>query len=415
MTETVQGMATEQRANHQKFFEALALAGPAVFLERLIPPDVVATQYSRFSETNSQNFLLLRILIEVQKAGMAMARCRQAATEAELHKPRDRNDNVDRLCLDSMIDEISLWQRKLSEALVLLINFASTNDHPYYFHFLLIHERQRQDSQLKEQQEFFSFSNEVTKRQLARIEHQLEVVENAHPILKSCWYVRYNKSKPELTSFNRQLKAALLNAEPMEKKALAYTYAKGFGESSGNIHFSPVRPDHPKPSDRLGAGLAFCGYLTAAILRRAHALTGLVPEKINAPLLSPWQEPRGITLTCQRAKIGDFVLVDGPTIGVVEEIAVGPFDYEQYRVRYVIDRPDQDITSDWFTAFDVFLFSSKSELLETLRNMLSQLHADGSPPLDPQPSDGEIDEALSEAMAEMWRRGLGEYVKKTTQ
>jgi hypothetical protein len=414
MIETIREVAPEERPDHQKVFEALALAGPAVFLERLIPPDVVDTQYSRFSETNSRNFLLLRILIEVQKAGMAMGRVRQAATEAERQKPSDRNDNVDRLCIESMIDEISLWQRKLSESLVLLINFASTNDHASYYHFLLIHERQRQFSQRKEQQEFFSFPNEVTNRQLARVEQQIEAVENANPVLKSAWYVRHNKGKPELTSFNHQLKAALLNAEPMEKKALGYTYAKGFGESSGNIHFSPVRPDHPKPSQRFGAGLAFCGFLTASILRRAHALTGLAPEKINARCLSSWQEQRGTPLTCERAKIGDFVFVDGPTIGVVEEIEVGPFDYERYRVKYVIDPPDPDIDSEWFTAFDVFLFSSKSDLVATLRNMLSRHQADGSLSLDLQLSDAEIDEALSQAMAEMWRRGLRGYVKKAT-
>jgi hypothetical protein len=401
----------EQRANHQKSLEVLALMGPAVFLERLIPRDVVATQYASFTETNGRNFLLLRVLVEVQKAGMAMGRCHR--TVAELRKPNVQKDSVDRVCLESMVDEISLWQRKLSEALVLLINFASTNDHAFYHHFLLIHERQCQRFNRMEQTQFFGSPNEVTNRQIADIERQIESAENARPELKSCWYINRDR-KWDLSSFNQQLKAALSNSESMEQRALGYTYAKGFGESSGNIHFSPLRPEDLKSSDRLDVGIAFCGLLAAAIINRAHALTNTAPEKINAAILSSLKQGPGITPTSGRANVGDFVLVEGPAIGTVEEIAVGPFGYEQYRVKYVSDRPYKDIASDWFTAFDLVLFCRKSELVQTLQEMLGRIQADDPPYFDPPVNDAEIAEALSQAMAEMWRRGLGDNLKKHT-
>ena len=404
---------TETEADAWEFFEILAMLGPATFLEPLIPPNEAAKQFLRYSETDSRNFLLLRILIEVQKCGTAMGRWRKYAAGADLDRSREELGTYDRQTLEAYVDEQSLWQRKLSEGLVLLINFTATNDLPYYYHFLLVQELEQLRRRVHELSDFFDITSTAAERKRAEIESKLEATEHVIGNLSTCWYLDQRKlRRRRQASFSRQLEFALRRAGAAERRAFGYTYAKGFGEASGNIHFNSLKPEQTRPYRQFSVGFAFCGLLTVGILDRAHQVAGALPEGINRRVATVMAQKTERDPTTNVARVGDFVLVEGPRLGVVEESVSGQHGYEAYRVRDV-EKTGED--GDWFPAFDVMRFVGKQELADGLETTLADFCAQGLPPLEPPPTDDEIDQAIGHAMLEIWQKGVGEYVRRAAQ
>lgn len=121
-----------------------------------------------------------------------------------------------------------------------------------------------------------------------------------------------------LASFRHQLKIALPITTHRERTALGYTYSLSYGETSGNIHFNAIRLDVNNPEERFSFGLAQCGLLAVAILQRAHDLSGLKPEGINAKLMNLDRDIFSKNNpTLKKLEIGDFVLTNGPFLGEV--------------------------------------------------------------------------------------------------
>ena len=229
--------------DESKVFRQIALLGTATFLERIVPKDKLESEYTRFNKTNARNFLLLKLLTEVQKAGFVFSRWIKFLETNASSKPNNVNDQI----METFIDEQSLWQRKLTEGLVFLINFSSTNELPFYYHFLLIQELDRHHNILLEQKDFFSHGSELTQKNITQFTKQIQSVEDEIGDLSKCWYLSEAKplSKrrhwPVTSSLRHQMKRALSIAAPREKTALAYTYGQSYAETSGNIHFNVTK------------------------------------------------------------------------------------------------------------------------------------------------------------------------------
>ncbi|MBC8351196.1 MAG: hypothetical protein H8E66_04370 [Planctomycetes bacterium] len=398
--------------DYQQFFMVSALKGSATFLETLVPPAEIP-EYDHFDRANSRTFVLLRTLIEAQKSAFAMTRWHKFDKSTDLDRPLEELNGGDRLLLESHVDEQSLWQRKLSEALVLLINFSLTNELQFYYHFLLLHDLFRQGSKVREQTRFFGQPSQTAQARLDSIRTEFDAVENETGDISRCWYMDAKGQNRRNASFSRQLEIALASATPLERTALGYTYLKGFGEASGNIHLNFLRSEHARPYACFASGFASCGMLAMCVLDRAHQLSGVSPSGINEHFING-RDSVGRDGTKNAAAEGDFVLVEGPSLGVVEEVRSGPFGYEAYRVRKVEPSADDEIEWDWFTAFDLTPFQDREGLLEGLQQSMAEYAAQGAE-LDPPPSEVEMEESIQQAMALMWREGLGEYIAKTAK
>lgn len=400
----------------RKLFQYVSLLGPAIFLERLVAKEKLQ-EYLHFTRTNARDFLLLRLLTEVQKVGFVLKRWNDFLDCGSRESPRT---GADEQVLESLIDEQSLWQRKLVEGLVLLINFVRTNKVTHYYHFLLLQELERYRGIFKEQQDFFRHGNSLTQKTVKLLTERIARVETEVGSLAECWYLpafkpmQKRKDWPVLAPFRQQLKIAIPSATRRERTALGYTYSLSYGETSGNIHFNAIRLDFNNLEERFSFGVAQCGLLAVAILQRAHDLSGLKPEGVNARLMNLDRDILSENdPTLKKLEIGDFVLANGPFLGEVVSVATSTFGYESYQIKYLADTPLEDVDEAWFPSVEVQLFMRRKELKE---GVLAELMKDTREArITTLPiSDEELEQATKNAVIEMWQAGLGKYFKRTT-
>jgi hypothetical protein len=394
-------------------FARVCLAGPAEFLKPIVERYSNPSDLQTFSETNCRDFVLLNVLVEVQRAGMALIRHAKSSTYERVVANED-HPNVVSNELESLTDELSLWQRKLSEGLVLLVNFSSTNVLLHYYYFLLISSREEFKRRLADQRIYFERVNSGDSQSLVSIESKIALIRGqiSKPEV-TCWYLdEPAKTLSRIASFSKQLQLALPQCTAEERRALAFTYAKGFGDASGCIHFSNLRPSDEKPQQRLSAVIGFIGLLGCEILRRAHSITGLIPSGINRSVVRSGGNLVVTDPVSRRGVIGDFVITDGPQVGVIEEIHASVFGYESYRVKFLklrnTARPQ--VPEDWFTAFDLLPFLSQQDLKSGMEELLKQ---HGMPAFDPPPSDEELKEVTQLALLAMLAHGLDDYLRQT--
>lgn len=395
-----------------KVFRQIALLGTTTFLERIVPKEKLESEYIRFNKTNARNFLLLKLLTEVQKTGFVFSRWIKSLESNGSSKPNSVNDQI----METFIDEQSLWQRKLMEGLVVLINFSSTNELPFYYHFLLLQELDRYHNMLLEQKHFFSRESALTQKTITLLTKQIQTVENEIGDLSKCWYLSEAKSISKrrpwrvTSSLRKQLKRALSIAAPREKTALAYTYGQSYGETSGNIHFNVMRLDLTDLHSRFSFGFAQCGQLALRIIQRAHDLTEVEPEGINKLLMRQDRNRLSNTApTIKKLETGDFVLSNGPYLGEVIDITTSDFGYESYLVKYLEETPLESIDEDWVPSFEVHLFMKRAEMARDVREAL-QKETDELRAPSPEFSEQEIYESTRDAVMQMWRLGIRKYV-----
>lgn len=408
-------MSIEENGTTRKLFQQIALIGSALFLERVAPREKLESEYNQFNRKNAKTFLLLKLLTEVQKTGFVFSRWNDFLESNATSRPNCVNDQI----LETLIDEQSLWQRKLMEGLISLINFTSTNEVPFYYHLLLLQELEHYSGMLREQKDFFGQGNALTEKTVAFIRQQIQHVEDEITELSNCWYltetkpIEKRKNRQIISSLRQQFKRALSLSTHSEKTALCYTYGQSYVETCGNIHFNIIRRDCTDLQRRFSFGFSQCGLLAVAILQRAHILADLEPEGINKQLVGfNRNRPSKTDPTLKQLEKGDFVFANGPYLGEVVDIKISDFGYETYRVKYLQETPLEDIKEDWLPSFEIQLFIKRCEMVRNATAELKKVAREcGTPEL--QVSEEEVQEATKHAVIELWRAGFGKYVGQT--
>jgi hypothetical protein len=394
----------ENKLEQREFFEQVALIGPAVFYSSAFSEDELPSLFAESTADTAREHVVLRTLAEVQKFGAA---CRRWREEEDRCGGKNR---LNTLILESLVVDQVAWQRRLLEALITLINFSHSNEQPYYAHYLSLKRFERENSRVNNERDFFGEVSKLTRLRIDSLRTQLEVAEARVPNRSECWYVDPNNMKRSLT-IRRQFLLALRHAIPAERIALGYTYKDSFGAASEELHFN-ILDAEPQLLDGADHGYrsAVCGLLSIAIICRAHELCEVDPEGVNRYIMrSENRRRQENALLSTQAKVGDFVVSNGPNISEVMEIRTGEFGYESCRVRFLETTNDYpDLAEDWLPAPALQLFMSRDALVEETRK---QLQINGLSDVEPQ----EVQEAVREGVLEAWRLGLREYVIQHTR
>jgi len=99
---------------------------------------------SPLGNSNSRDYYIYSVLDEVEKAGISLMNYSEfiLGTKAEIngHKSDDSNRRMERNIYSSIVDQMSVWIRKLTEILVEVIGFKKINNNNYFKHYILVHE-----------------------------------------------------------------------------------------------------------------------------------------------------------------------------------------------------------------------------------------------------------------------------------
>ena len=166
-----------------ELFRDIALYGSATFLENLVPQSKLKS-YGRYNGKNSKRFLLMKLVAEVQKFGFALDRWIEV-----IGNIKTENNNINLLRFNSLIDEQSIWQRKLLEGFILLLNFTRTNKIHYYYHYLLLNELEKCHYLAIDQSEYFGSNNLLNKNKCDRLQSRISIVETRINDNTGLWYI----------------------------------------------------------------------------------------------------------------------------------------------------------------------------------------------------------------------------------
>ena len=400
-----------------QLWRGMALLGSAELLEKIAPIDELETTYANYSEINSRNYFLLKVLTEVQKAGFAMGRWIKCAEETILDAGNKEQNSIADMEIESLIDEQSVWQRKLFETLTAQICFNECNDNVYYYHFFLLQDLIHYQALRKEQRDFFFEINKIRENMIKILRDKITATEKLFPDLSRCWYLKKDKKSGrtlsgQLASSRQTMLSALKIAAHREKTSLGYTYDKTFAETSRNIHFNPIREDIADLLGHFKFGMAQCGSLIISNLLRSQQLSGYVLSRIIGPKYGVHDQNQDSKTnpTKDVARIGDFVFAGGLYLAEVLDIKINAFGYESYCVKYLDERPFPEIDEDWLPSFNVQIYQDRKTYIDDLDAKLKKVQEQEK--LEPIVfSDEEKIEATRDAVIEVWKLAMKDYLK----
>jgi hypothetical protein len=395
-----------------KFFTTVALKGSAE-LRALLP--LSETQYqklAREAQPDARAYFMYCVLDSVYEAGVAMMRWEDLVKEDQ-PLPDDIHT---RLVTEAIGAEGALWTRRLIEALTMLICFSTTNDEPYYRHWLLLDELDDVNHARKDQRDYFACDSKSLTLWITKTIASIRTVERQIDLSRS-WYLKERRPlaadpRPGLfSSFAANLRTAIPNARPREWVLLGLSYQQ-FSRVSESIHFSPPNLGFSDRENDIRSYFGRCWLIVQAILLRVIELNKLTPtglcaqlERINSERDSDDENAK--RFTSNRAKVGDIVVVGG---GLARVTAVNrsTYGYESYTVHYIEGPPAPDVHDDDVLPFHVRRLFEAERVKQMVLDLLKQHHPDS------KLSDAErlknIEETFDESAREAWNLGLREYV-----
>lgn len=330
-----------------------------------------------YSHADARSYYLYSVLNEVQKAGIALMRWK------ELFKEEDNtsdDDQISRVILESILEEQSLWLRKLCEALVSLICFNTTNENDYYRHFLLLTSLDNYLSDIANLKDFYNcpsknleYSIHMFKKQIAEIEDKIN--------LNHCWYLQDKRKLSSrkklnpgkiLSSMRNRMKFALPLCTNGEKVSLGLSY-EYYSSTSEDIHFKPYSSKLYINKSLTEIKSTHMGLLILHILLRCQKLLKTVPKGINEQLIRVFKKnakPKSLKMLMDtKIEVGDFVLAYG-YLAEVLEVKVSSYGYRCYKVLYLNKRPIPEIEEDFFPAQNVRLLFRTQDISDEFKRIV---------------------------------------------
>jgi hypothetical protein len=313
----------------------------------------------------------------------------------------------------SIVAEAAMWVRRLIEMLTTLICFSTTNEQPYYRHYLLLDQLEAFLFKRKDQLEYFACEQ---KSALHWIDSTAAEIHELEPelALERCWYLEKRRALPAaprkgvLNRFADRLRTAMPVAKLREQGALGLSYQQ-FSSVSGLIHFSPGERWFDGEKGGLEPRFTQCWLLVQAVLVRVIELAQLQPTGMCAQMLATFgQNPTGDDLAAKmtkgRGRVGDFVVV-GRSLARIVRVKPSRYDYESYTVKYLADAPAKGVVEDDVMPFHVqFLRDAEALKAKTIDKLRE--HGVNVDPMEPEELDGMLDESF----VELWELVLRDHL-----
>jgi hypothetical protein len=370
--------------------------------------------------SDSRQYILYTALDEAKKTALYLMRVREFLSGPTV-SPREHR--IARLLTTQVLEEERARERRLIEVLVSLVLFESTNEQLYYRHLLLLEDLEDHLSANYDFQEFYGGESANFDHSAEHAFNEIQTIEQEIDFERA-WYLRYPKKLPELaklrpgqilSSVRARVKKALPLMTDSEKFIIRYSYGAGYGSASESIHYSVNPQDYKLSQGDEMVGIKGLGLLNFCILERCHRILGRpdVPSMTQLSRILELSRPTEhvYSQTVRDINLGDFVLAYGD-LGEVMEIAETEYGYRSYRVSYLAEKPIPEIQEDWFPAFWVQRFYTKSQAREEFQKMIDKgLLSNEIAERMNKLSDDELQPYIRDALVHTWKSGLRDWVK----
>lgn len=331
-----------------------------------------------------RDYYLYGIMDEVEKAGISLMRISEFIIDSKKENKPDTSNNselqrIERNIYDSIIDELSIWIRKLTEILVEVIGFKYSNEDIYFEHYLLIHDLVRNRRYFDDFKNFYAVENENIKYQINELETRIQtILKQVDP--NKCWYAQINSKngtvKNSLSGFLDRLNLLIPKMTAAQKLTVGGSYQM-YSSVSGNIHVTLGHRDNDLSMQDVETHFSQISIIASHIIFVCANILNKKPRKgflaqINK-IVKENKYPAELhkRMTNPNIKIGDFVIAYGD-IAEVKRIKKSKFGYKSYRVKYLGKSPLPGINEDEFSGRYINLFQRKNTVTKQVRELIKK-------------------------------------------
>ncbi len=310
---------------------------------------------------NPRNFFLYAVSDEIQKAAISAFKWSELLSTEPLDTKKIETDAVTRNICEHLLEEQNSRIRRLSELLVDLICFSTTNKQEYFRYYLLLYELDHHVSIASDLREYWAANCYNFHHSIQLFHDEIRNVEKDIN-LKEVWFLRSARAIPDVhelrpgtifASASKRIKLALLNASKGERIILGLSYSLGYGRESRDIHFTPIPTNWWRVEwSALERNVDRSILLGMNIIKRAWSLMEIAPEGEIERLLNNLEqatewETEYHRITNPEFQAGDLVLVDGYPAEVIA-VEKSRYGYQSFKVKYLAKSHIPGIESDTF-------------------------------------------------------------------
>lgn len=342
-------------------------------------------RFALIQPKDAKKIVLYGLVREVRKACCILLEKRELL-EDETTSATEADDPIGRQVFEAIHDELQLWVRKLTEALVTLINFQNlSQDDREYRIYLTAENLDLFLGRQSDQDAFFGTKNhnveESIKEFRERIEEDMRAVNSGQ-----LWFLEPKKdpqtiSSPSLfKSFRSCYRDALTFADTEETLLLGTTYQNGYSHSSESVHTSAGAPNHEPDFDSLRASASHIFLLGLHIIDRANAINGTTASfSIKNRMAGKSVAPDLIQKFKKDFEVGDLVLVQDKPAEITQEHR-SKYGYTSYDVRFLDTPPIHSISTDCYPSNEIQVLVKKKKIREFVTRSLKQVQISTNDP-----------------------------------
>lgn len=401
---------TEEQKRH-KFFMEIAIKGSNILRKRLgIGEESYASMWGP-STGDPKSYFLFGALNEAEKAGVSMMFVSEYVVDSRAQAEKDLEEVVERRISNNIfqtsIDEMSVWQRKLTELMVDLVGFRRVNSQDYYRHYITLHELVEKRRIQKDFREFYECDNKNLGEQVRDLEEKADTLA-AKLDPKKCWYAKVDRGviKRQLRNFEERFNVVFPHMKEAQK-AILRTYGTSFGKQSAFLHPAKSASYEELSLDDLDAHIGRIGLLVLHVvgaakdLMRIHNTKGYL--KALSDVVKKNDYPIALFRKTTRPSIqkGDFVLAYGD-LGRVTKVTTSSYGYRCFRVRYLSAPPLPHLLEDEFPADYIHLLYKRKPIIDQMREEIAR----STPGV--RPSTRALNKAAEDSVKHLWSIGFKE-------
>lgn len=360
-----------------------------------------------------KGYYLYGVLNEVEKACFSMMQTTEWVKESEAsYNPQGFNEEEQRIndnLLQSKIDELSVWERKMTELIVALVGFRDVNEEDYYRHFLAIHELQHLTHSQNDLAEYYEMTSENYSHQQRELYALIDRIAANLDVSKT-WYVQKSRNgelKRKLQNFDKRFEYAFEGMEEQLRATLRTQYLS-FGSQSRHIHVGTASDDRDLELKDVSAHVGRIGMLTIHVVVLVKELLGDINGDAIAMctrIINENDYPVDLhrRRTNPDVKVWDFVVAGGDLAQVVKVNTSQKYGFRSFRVRFLEREPLPGLTEDEFVGEHIRRIFRGEDLIKQTNEMIKRLNPNAQTPND------EINRWMCEGVVLEWNNGLKEY------